>query len=736
MKTLTGILVDVSGSMENSLQLNVIATDQRITRVESIFNTIMNIAKREVDSHETEEIFTLAFGLRDVTTCDLLSLLEYVKTLNKSTDDDGHELFIRLLANHGAPRADKYVRQHLTKNESLFLYNFYSENLDMLKELVEKLPRICKEKPHPIDAASQAGSWAEEAFESRFRSDNLSTKEAVLRWGIKSLFKLGARLHAGVDAGLDVAKEGAVNGGLRLKDLGAERGFCSNSNETERTTTREQAARAMNHARDVIRMRTIPKLREMAKPRSKTLLSTINLLQEVAGRLPSSSSSPSPDSLSPADSSHLVDFIEPYIYGDTPMYEALESALDVFRSNPDSRKILFLLSDGEATDKNDSKRLAEELRKNKVLVFACLLTAQNISHPRRLYYKPEPHWTEAQRVMFELSSTVENTHPAMSILLKQKWEPDDSGHSRLFIQANHPDVIKEFANVIQYMSDNHSVLLDMIGHVSLDMYINARNSEFEARDQGRKSTCYAYAVATVFHLAMRRIEGREGGVPDFQVICNQLIAEHGENGAITENVLEKWASEHRLHFKKVDESGARRAIIRRRPVVATFHLNDYEWGAFSSFYSAFPTGILDSESLKKTEVKGKSGGHAVVLIKCDPDYLTFINSWSTDFADGGFFRVQNQVLNLRFYDVYWYENELMASEIEAFKKKCVEEGQNLVQKLPTGIQNLPYRCPNPHCYESLPVNAFILHFSDAECPKCHQRFKPTPLGLDVTNYAR
>ncbi len=41
-------------------------------------------------------------------------------------------------------------------------------------------------------------------------------------------------------------------------------------------------------------------------------------------------------------------------------------------------------------------------------------------------------------------------------------------------------------------------------------------------------------------------------------------------------------------------------------------------------------------------VKGNGdGGHAVVLIRCSPAYLLFMNSWGQAWGDGGFFRVKD-----------------------------------------------------------------------------------------------
>jgi hypothetical protein len=629
---LAGVLVDVSGSMQNSLQLHVESTDQNVTRAQSIFSTLMNIVNREIGSRDDQEVFVLAFGLHDVATCDLLALLDYVQTLDIHTDVNtnvnSHENLIRLLA---------------CKEESIFT----------------------------------------------------------------NIIELGL---------------GAMN-------IGAFVGACENRCTVEERATREQVRLAIERGKATIRQRSLERLRMMARPKIKTFQSTVNLLKQITATSSSpASSSRTEQPFTSAQLSTLVDSIEPYIYGNTPMCEALRSTLDTFRSSAHQQKILFLLSDGESTDGNPVE-FAQQLHDNNVIVFACLLTSNNISHPRRLYYEPDTNWTEAQRHMFELSSTVANTHSAMSILLEQNWELPASGHSRLFIQANHPDVIKEFSNLIQNITESNEVLLNIIGRVSLDMYINAANSTFVPKEQ-KGGTCYAYAVASVFHLAMRRIEGQENGVPDFTDICQKIINKNDKDkgGAVTENVLNIWAPEYRLHSMKVDEFGARQAINRRRPVVVTFRLDDKQWKAFSMFYRNQPQGILESSDLGVASVGAELEGHAVVLIKCEPTSLILMNSWGTNFADGGFFRVRNQaVLNLTFYDVFWTLDDLKESEIKAYRAKSSQVGQTMIQKLPASIKNLPYKCPQ--CHQCSAAIAFITHFLEAECPKCHQHFKPTPLGF-------
>ena len=49
--------------------------------------------------------------------------------------------------------------------------------------------------------------------------------------------------------------------------------------------------------------------------------------------------------------------------------------------------------------------------------------------------------------------------------------------------------------------------------------------------------------------------------------------------------------------------------------------------------------------------------------------MLLLNSWEEDWADRGFFRVENaDVLGLKLIDVYWTEDDLKEEEITYFKK--------------------------------------------------------------------
>ena len=125
----------------------------------------------------------------------------------------------------------------------------------------------------------------------------------------------------------------------------------------------------------------------------------------------------------------------------------------------------------------------------------------------------------------------------------------------------------------------------------------------------------------------------------------------------------------------------------------------------------------------------------MVLIGCDPDCLTFMNSWGQDFADGGFFRIKDQsVLNeTTFFDIYWTQSDLKQSEIKAYEREGTKRGQELLETFPS-IKDLSYRCPK--CNQNSKVGQFSGHMLEAWCPKCRQKFKPTNKEIRQSLYTQ
>ena len=292
------------------------------------------------------------------------------------------------------------------------------------------------------------------------------------------------------------------------------------------------------------------------------------------------------------------------------MKKALEHAKEIFDRATVDQKVLFILSDGSSAD-GDPFPIAEELRKSNVTIITCFLTSNPITQSKRLLYTKDPawkdpRWDEGVLKLFDMSSNVHNTEIPVTYFIDAKWELPTEGESRLFLQANSLDIVEEFVDIVStHIKEGRCVdaVATILATVSVATYINVANSEFEPNKQ-RGKTCYANAIAAVYHLAMRRIVGREGGVPEFSSIL-QTLADKYASKADTKRVLIETCKNYRLHFTELnrnvriaDEIGARNALNQRRPVVATFFLD--RWLEFSKFYRDNPKGILEAKDLVVT----------------------------------------------------------------------------------------------------------------------------------------
>lgn len=421
----------------------------------------------------------------------------------------------------------------------------------------------------------------------------------------------------------------------------------------------------------------------------------------------------------------IMKAISPFIYGRTPLFEALDKTLPIFSKDEFSEhsKVLFILSDGLPTDLGDVHLVSERLKNLNVIVVGCFISRYSNVKPRKLYNVEQDDWNEGAKFLFKLSSTIPSQLLPRTIFIKRGWDIDISNNeTKLFLQINHPDHIHEACNLARNVVCCQDSLSDLLVSVSLDIYINQSTNRFTAKEQ-EGATCYANASAAVLHLSMKRILGRDGGYPDFNELREKIISLHGKDGANTINVLEGITPEYRLHCKLVNAKDAMKAIVAKRPVVATFRLTDIEWTQFSKFFRRDPSGILTKAEidLDKRDPADKLSGHAVVFTSFNSECFRFMNSWGDNWADMGFFKVENcKVLDLKFIDVFWTLNDLSKREIDYFKEHGADVADKIMKNL-IGLQEAKYKCPI--CKTISLVTDFSGSLKEAICPRCEGTFR-------------
>ena len=125
----------------------------------------------------------------------------------------------------------------------------------------------------------------------------------------------------------------------------------------------------------------------------------------------------------------------------------------------------------------------------------------------------------------------------------------------------------------------------------------------------------------------------------------------------------------------------------------------------------------------------------MVLIRCSPECLVFMNSWGQDWADGGFFRVKDASVlnNMKFFDVYWIKKDLTQGEKKAYEVRALEKAEQLHKQYPS-VDDLIFQCPL--CNQNSRVGSYEGNFLEAKCPRCKDIFKPKNEDLAKTLYLK
>ncbi|KAF5656985.1 hypothetical protein FCIRC_13419 [Fusarium circinatum] len=690
-----GCLLDVSGSMRNALepsQSNEPAGD----RLRAVLRAALKLAKAERQQNSNAFMFVGVFGLKtskehlSPQAADLCGIADAF--LNESgNNSSGHDLLIARANANNVSYISKYIKTKLTCREARIVDAHLKLHPDQVQQFIDAIPP--EAEANALRLSSRIGCSALGA---------VLGLTLMLVPGVGQAF--GAASVVGSVSGSAVpAAVSSVTAGLAGLRAGSE---FAESVEESRVDRSEALDQWLDH--------------EVRDSRN----------------------------VSEDDNNSLFDAIGQYMYGLTPMCYALQKAMDAFRGRLGAkRRVLVLISDGISTD-GDPSTAAEDLRNEGVSIATINLTDDRSSTRRALHYEVNPFWYEGTQTLFNISTLIHAlTHP-IPVLAAVGWTIPSAGEVALFCTVCTVMVLEEFCSLLlSARFGSADALLDIVGQIRHDDYINNEHLAIRRRptDQGQRGICYAHAAASVIHMALLRIAFRAGGIPSFNQIRDRILSSYPEteDGQYVTEVLSDACIWYRpLHFDEVDEEGARQAVLQRRPVLATFGLSEKGWDEFCDHFdedSTMRTAVLTESKMAPHFDKIHDGGHAVVLVSCDPNSLTFLNSWGSAWGDNGTFTIESPVVlghkdePLRFYDVYWVEEELTDAERQAFDARVDEELRRHAEEHES-IFELEYQCPK--CSDTSALAHFRGSVRRALCPKCQGWFKPDPGSLVKALYLR
>ena len=390
MSSLMGILVDVSGSMRNSVGDKV--NEEQGNWARSILKVVDELIKHDVES--SNQAFALALGCpTEPEVFDLLGTVQVATEEARGIKDLSSRKQLRELSGemmdileiNGAVRVRTWWKMDvllkvLDKATAAAILYFLQRRPDFVERFVsECLPPDRLPREEPRNLLAEVWSWGM-AYVPVF-------DEVLQGWASESS-----------------VREAIEKGKELLAEIRSER----------------------------IEMEPVSKAAIMSVQNSS------NILHNSSGK----------KELDKKRVDELLEAVEPYIYGRTPLIQAMRHSVDLFSLSEfaNHKKLLFILSDGLPSDGWDPP--VQELSDLGVTIVSCFITREGLSNPRHLYSLLDESWEVPAKFMFNMSSIVTTRNLPHAVFVKKGWKMDiENNKTRLFFQVNHPNVIKEICDM-------------------------------------------------------------------------------------------------------------------------------------------------------------------------------------------------------------------------------------------------------------------------------------------------
>ena len=370
---------------------------------------------------------------------------------------------------------------------------------------------------------------------------------------------------------------------------------------------------------------------------------------------------------------NLFKHFDKYISKSKSLYLPIKNILNNIKKKYLKNKYIVIISDGNTklsqVEINDIKKISKN---NKIMIIIVFLS-KNKNIKKYIYNKFPSHLNQNLKFLFDISSKVNYKNPIANYYIKKKWNFSEGGEGKLFFETNLRELNQLYKNLNEIKYEGVDI---NFGNFNSENFIQFKYKfKFLSKNQ-IFGTCWANAYSAAIFLTSKRILGRK--IKTYEHYREKLIKFGSDinidGGNIENEGVKKFFKDNNLHFKIIKESEAKKAVMKGRFIIFSFRLNEKQWYNFSNFFKSDKEkkGILSEEILNnecKEEIQPYVG-HAVLLIEIKGNYLRFLNSWGSDWGDGGTFKLENPSILKpynteelpKFYDIFFYEDELPDEE--------------------------------------------------------------------------
>ena len=335
-------------------------------------------------------------------------------------------------------------------------------------------------------------------------------------------------------------------------------------------------------------------------------------------------------------------------------------------------------------------------------------------------------WKPSTQRLFKLSSKVEcfkilpNVFQTAGWTVEEPSNPQERNEVKLFVHANNHANVSSACTFAKQIFTDKDCLSDILSEVSLASCINQKKNEAIPGNQGNSGDCLEYAAAAAMYLELHRKPNRQGGYPTVEKLRKELI-EHFKslNGKKYTDHLDSFAKTYRLRAQKVEYQDALEAASNMHFVIAAFSWNDREKELFEEFFRKNPRDVLRHLNLGQSDDEDER--HAVVLTSFTSKFLRLMNSWGTEWGDGGFFKIKNSetLREMTFIKIYVDKKRLLTKERNYAALHGGKKAATFLKNL-QGLKLSQHTCPS--CKLSSRVSEFKGVMFHGRCPKCNEQF--------------